>query len=109
MKTLRTLTLLAGIFSMFLTGCSSLPACGTPEAKGQTCSLGLASTLADFNASQPPQRDYINNPFPVPAVQSLQPNFGNTGERFQTIMVDTPNGFVYKRCKLFNNHVVACF
>lgn len=66
--------------------------------------------LSDANAMSPPQRNYITNPYTAPPVQSVQPNFGNTAnEQYQTIMVNTPQGIVYKRCKVLNGQVVACF
>lgn len=108
MRSLHTI-FLAG--TVLLAGCSSLPTCGTPEAQGQTCTTGWAGLLADFNASQPPPRNYITNPITLPtSQQTVQPNFGNTGgEQYQTIMVNTPNGYVYKRCKVLKGQVVACF
>ena len=56
-----------------------------------------------------PSQPYFT-PMNVPQPSSLQPNFGNTAaEQYQTIMVNTPQGMVYKRCKVLNGKVVACF
>lgn len=99
---------LAGI--TLLTGCSSLPPCGTPEAQGQACSLGLGATLANSGIQPQPSRDYAINPItlPAPAPGQSAP-VTPTGEQYQTIAVNTPSGIVYKRCKVLSGRVVACF
>ena len=93
MKTLRTFAFIAGVF--ILSGCAEM---------GQ-----LLRETSEFQAQQPPQRNYFTNPYVAPPVQTTQPSFGNTaGEQYQTIMVNTPQGIVYKRCKVLNG-AVACF
>ena len=66
----------------------------------------------EFQAQMPAQRNYITNPYVGPSTQLVQPNFnrfgGSDSEGYQTIMVNTPQGFVYKRCKVLNG-AVACF
>lgn len=48
-------------------------------------------------------------PMVVPT-QRVQPSSGNpVGEQYQTIMVNTPNGLVYKRCKVLDGKAVVCF
>ena len=84
-----------------LAGCGS-----TPEQWRQ-----MLQEANDMNAGQ---RNYFTNPVTVPAPsQSPQPNFrpfGSTTEHeYKTIMVNTPNGIVYKRCKVLNGQVTACF
>ena len=93
---------------VLLTGCSSLPACGTPEAKGKHCSLGYAPGAFVIPVAS---RDYVTNPVTLPAAPTTtQPSFGNApSEQYQTILVNTPNGLVYKRCKVLNGQAVACF
>ena len=75
--------------------------------------LCLSGTLLTGCYSMPEQRDYVANPFYLPQqTQTVQPNFtplGSTGEQYQMIMVNTPNGMVYKRCKVLNGQAVACF
>ncbi len=104
MKTIGSL-----ICTALLAGCSSLPTCGSAEAQGATsCTAGFASTLNEFNATQPAPRNYFTNPYVGPAVsQTAQPYAAP--EQYQTIMVNTPQGIVYKRCKVLNGQVVACF
>lgn len=69
-----------------------------------------ADAINSFNNSLTKQA-YTTNPYtPTQIPQTVQPSFGNTGgEQYQTIMVNTPNGIVHKRCKVLNGQVVACF
>ena len=61
------------------------------------------------------QQDWANalkpTPIQLPVVApTVQPTFGATsGEQYQTIAVNTPNGLVYKRCKVLNGQIGACF
>jgi hypothetical protein len=105
-------TLVLGLLApLLVAGCSSLPTCGTAEAQGApSCTYGFAGTLAASGISPAPPRDYTTNPVTLPApTQTVQPTFGTTGEEYQTIAVNTPQGLVYKRCKVLNGKVVACF
>ena len=113
---MRSITLLALVPIVLLTGCSSLPTCGTSEGaaalrQGGACTHGLLGTLADSGIQPQPSRNYTTNPITLqPAPQMLQPNFKlQPGEQYQTITMNTPNGLVYKRCKVLNGQVVACF
>lgn len=88
------------ILIIALTGCGT-----TPEQWNQ-----MLQQANDMNAGQ---RNYFTNPITPPApLQSTQPNFqpfGSTNENeYRNIMVNTPNGIVYKRCKVLNG-AVACF
>ena len=106
MKTVYTLSVI-GI--ALLTGCSSLPSCGTPEAVEQTCSHGLLGTLANSGTTYEPARTYPTYRV-EPSERTVQPNFGGVGgEQYQLIMVNTPSGWVQKRCKVLNGQAVACF
>ena len=89
------------VFIIVLAGCGT-----TPEQWKQ-----MLQEANDMNAGQ---RNYFTNPITPPApLQSIQPNFqpfGGTNEHeYRTIMVNTPNGIVYKRCKVLNGQVTACF
>lgn len=60
----------------------------------------------DMNAGQ---RNYTTHPITAPA-PSVQPNIQSTNDQeYRTVMVNTPNGIVYKRCKVLNGQNVACF
>lgn len=72
----------------------------------------IARHNADVDASNQFYRDLGNTRYPTTTVapQTVQPNVGTTaGEQYQTIAVNTPAGLVYKRCKVLNGQVVACF
>lgn len=71
---------------------------------------GLAQALQEANAMQS-GRNYVTNPVTLPpAPTTTQPSFGTSpSEQYQTILVNTPNGLVYKRCKVLNGQAVACF
>lgn len=101
---------LTGLIAIgLLAGCSSLPTCGTPEAAahpGNSCSAPWWSVGSDYRP--PPTRDYINNPIVSPTT-TQQPVAAQPREEYKTIAVNTPNGLVYKRCKMLNGRVVACF
>lgn len=75
--------------------------------------LSLAAVALLGGCYSMPTRDYVANPYTLPqAPQTAQPDFtpwGATGEQYQTIMVNTPTGMVYKRCKVLNGKAVACF
>lgn len=102
----KTLTIASLIL---LSGCSSLPMCGTPEAVGKTCSHGFWGTFADPGVDLTPQRNYVTNPITSYPVQSTQPTFGeSSGERYEMILVNTPNGYVMKRCKMLNGQAAVC-
>ena len=96
---------------ILLAGCASTePTCGTPAAQGVPCTNSFASMLTEFNATQPPPRNYFTTPFVGPTPQPVQPNFGNTAnDRYQSIMINTPNGMVMKQCRVLNERVVSCF
>ena len=84
-----------------------LAGCGTTSEQWQQ----LLSEANNMNAGQ---RNYFTNPITVPTPsQSIQPNLqpfgGASVEEYKTIMVNTPNGIVYKRCKVLNGQNVACF
>jgi hypothetical protein len=87
-----------------LAGCSSAPMCGSPEAVG-------APVCSGWMSPPPPQRDYVANPIYTPSpIQTAPSAWGaQSGEQYQLIMVNTPNGLVQKRCKVLNGQVVACF
>ncbi len=67
----------------------------------------------EANSMNAGQRNYVTHPITASAPsQGVQPNlqpFGASGEEYQTVMVNTPNGIVYKRCKVVNGQNVACF
>lgn len=89
------------ISTILLVGCGT-----TPEQWVQL--------LQDANGTNTGQRNYVTHPITAPAPsQGVQPNlqpFGGTGgEEYKTVMVNTPNGIVYKRCKVLNGQNVACF
>ena len=94
MNTFRTLVCIVGLVT--LSGCAEM---------GQ-----LLRETSEFQAQQPPQRNYFTQPFtPLPGYQPSNPSPANAPqERYQTIMVNTPQGIVYKRCKVLNG-AVACF
>lgn len=84
----------------------ALAGCGTTPEQWQ----GMLQQANEMNAGQ---RNYLTNPITPPApLPSTQPNFkpfGSTSENeYKTIMVNTPNGYVYKRCKMLNGQVVTC-
>lgn len=80
-----------------LAGCGS-----TPEQWQQL--------FQEANQISGPQRNYLTNPVALPQpVQMSQPDFGADGTEYRTVMVNTPSGFVYKRCKMLNGQVAACF
>lgn len=107
-------TKLTGLIAIgLLAGCSSLPTCGTPEAveyfrsnPNGSCSAPWWSVGGDYRP--PPTRDYVNNPIVSPTT-TQQPAAAQPREEYKTIAVNTPNGLVYKRCKMLNGQVVACF
>lgn len=72
----------------------------------------LLRETQEFQSQVPAQRNYLTNPYVGPSTQLVQPNFNtfsaSDSEGFRTIMVNTPQGIVYKRCKVFNG-AVACF
>lgn len=72
----------------------------------------LMRETQEFQAQMPAQRNYLTNPYVGPSTQMVQPNFNRfsatESEGYRTIMVNTPQGIVYKRCKLLNG-AVACF
>ena len=75
--------------------------------------LSLAAVALLGGCYSMPTRDYVANPYTLPpAGQTTQPDFtpfGTVGDQYQTILVNTPNGMVYKRCKVLNGKAVACF
>ena len=95
MKTLRALAYIVGF--IFLSGCAEM---------GQ-----VLREHAAMQAQMPAQRNYFTDPFtPLPGYQPSQaPAASTAGEQYQTIMVNTPQGIVYKRCKVLNGKAVACF
>ena len=97
MKNLSILACIVGL--TFMSGCAE--------------TTQLLREANEFQAQQPQQRNYFTNPITMPPLQGTQPNFApfgaTSGEQYQTIMVNTPNGLVYKRCKVLNGQVVACF
>ena len=106
-------SILAITCAVALTGCSSLPTCGTPEAQahfkanpGGSCSAPWWTVLEGIQPQQQP-----NYPVYQPStVQTAPAAWGpQAGEQYQTIMVNTPNGVVAKRCKVLNGQAVACF
>ena len=101
MRTLRTFACIAGI--ILLTGCAGFGDVWREHAAAE----------ALLQTQMPPARNYITNPFTpltVAQPQAAQPSWGTpAGEQYQTIMVNTPQGIVYKRCKVLNGQVVACF
>ena len=83
----------------------TLSGCGSPITPQQ-----WQQTLREANEISGPQRNYVTNPYTLPrAPQMSQPDFGADGSEYRTVMVNTPNGIVYKRCKVLNGQVVACF
>ena len=75
---------------------------------------GCASFLQELANSgiQPEQpRNYVTNPITLGAPPPVaQPTWGTSStDQYQTILVNTPNGVVYKRCKVLNGKAVACF
>lgn len=66
----------------------------------------------EFQTQMPAQRNYLTNPYVGPSTQMVQPNFNRfsdpDSEGYRTIMVNTPQGIVYKRCTV-RNGMVACF
>lgn len=83
--------------TVILSGCGS-----TPEQWNQAF-----KEANDMNAGQ---RNYSTHPItaPTPGAQpSNQPN--SNDQEYKTVMVNTPNGLVYKRCKVLNGQNVACF
>jgi hypothetical protein len=95
MRPLPTLILTAVVF---LAGCA--------EMKGLLIEAHNSGMI-------PPPRDYITNPVTLaPPPPTTQPNFetfGNTpSDDYQTILVNTQGGMVYKRCKVLKGRVVAC-
>ena len=72
----------------------------------------LMRETQEFQAQMPAQRNYLTNPYVGPSTQMVQPNFNRfsdpDSEGYRTIMVNTPQGIVYKRCKVLNG-AVACF
>lgn len=66
----------------------------------------------EFQSQMPATRNYLTNPYVGPSTQMVQPNFNTFSAPdsggYRTIMVNTPQGIVYKRCKLLNG-AVACF
>ena len=103
--------LLICVTTVLFTGCSSLPLCGSPEAKGKDCTHGFWATLANSNVTPQPSRNYLTNPVTLPpAPVNTQPNLGASPvDEYRTILVNTPNGLVYKRCRMLNGQAVACF
>lgn len=102
MTHIRTLTLIAGI--SVLTGCAGFGQAWREHAEADARLNPQAQTQA------PPARNYFTDPILVPQPTSVQPSFGgNAGEQYQTIMVNTPQGIVYKRCRMLNGKAVACF
>ena len=98
---MRTAILFASV--TLLSGCAGM---GDAWREHQA----IESRLGNPSQQIPPARNYITDPIPVPQPSSMQPSFSGTpGESYQTIMVNTPQGIVYKRCKLLNGQVVACF
>lgn len=89
---MRPITLLCLSAVAFLTGCA-----------------GLAQALSDASQMQT-GRNYATNPVTLPPAPTTQPTWNNNqGEEYQTILVNTPTGMVYKRCKVLNGNAVACF
>jgi uncharacterized lipoprotein len=104
MKTIITLLAIIG-----LSGCSSLPYCGTPEAEGQRyCSESLGSTVANFNATYPNAFSSAPRPAAVLPAAPSQATGKPKPDSYQTILVNTPNGLVQKRCKMLNGKAVYC-
>lgn len=50
-----------------------------------------------------------SNPATLETAPRTQSRTDSVPEQYQTIVVNTPSGFVYKRCKVLNGQVVACF
>ena len=100
MKTLSTLMCIAGLTA--LTGCAGMGDAWREHAAAE----------ARLQTQTPPPRNYFTDPFtplPVAQPQSAQPSWGTpAGEHYQTIMVNTPQGIVYKRCKVLNGRVAYC-
>lgn len=95
-----------------VTGCSTLPTCGTPEAAGSSCSAPWYSVLGGI---QPQGRDYVANPYTLPAAPAtVQPNFqpfgATNGSGYHTVRVVLPDGKVsYLQCKELEGKNVGCF
>lgn len=82
-----------------------LAGCGTTSEQWQ-------QLLSDANNMNAGQRNYFTDPItaPVPTIQpNIQPYGGTNNQEYRTVMVNTPNGIVYKRCKVLNGQNVACF
>ncbi len=68
-----------------------------------------AQTLKEANDMNAGQRNYITHPITAPAPATQPSNQQANDQEYRTVMVNTPNGLVYKRCKVLNNQNVACF
>lgn len=102
MKTFRTLACIAGmaLLSGCLSGCAGM---------GQVL-RDASAAQAELDAQMPTTRNYFTNPYVGPAIpQTAQPSWGSpSGERYRTIMVNTPQGIVYKQCKVLSTGAVYC-
>ncbi len=93
MNTLRTLACIAGVVT--LSGCAEM---------GQ-----LLRESSEFQAQQPPSRSYFTDPIVAPVLQTTQPSWGvPAAGQYQSIMVNTPQGAVWKQCKVYNGKIVTC-
>jgi hypothetical protein len=69
----------------------------------------LGQLLIESGATYDPGRTYTTPQITLPPTQRTQPAPTAGREEYRTVLVNTPSGMVYKRCKVLNDQVVACF
>ena len=73
--------------------------------------MGWQGVLEDYNRSQQyvaPTRNYFTDPLVQPTSNQANTRPSAATETYQTILVNTPNGLVQKRCKMLNGKAVYC-
>lgn len=72
----------------------------------------MGQFLTEVNQMQQPQRNYVTQPFTPLQSPVGQPNTQQTtqqtSDEYQLVMVNTPTGVVYKRCKMLNGKAAYC-